>query len=390
MRAAGTLDSLEFRRRATLAADAARLKAEQAQLQREITAALAAAPGERQITTWLSGGENLEQIDSQVAENRRVATLRSGEAHQRRGELNHQLKLLAEDRRLAEKRMELDVVEMRLEEAIKRWRVLAVCGLLLEAVREYYEREHQPQALREASGYLARLTGGRYRRVWTPLGEHVLRVDDAEGRSLSIEVLSSGTREQLFLALRLALASSYARRGVELPLVLDDVLVNFDVTRAKAAALVLRDFARQGHQVLVFTCHEHIARLFRHIKAEVRNLPDHAHGNSPVVEKFAAVRSRVSREEVPVEVTAEEPPQTGMGLDLEFIEVEPPLPQSKPQPPALRTPPRPPRRPAPGADRVRWSAEEFDGELSDRVRRDAWEDDAETGDASALDDTQAA
>ncbi len=60
------------------------------------------------------------------------------------------------------------------------------------------------------------------------------------------------------MSLRLALASSYARRGAPLPLVLDDVLVNFDADRAKAAAAVLRDFAAAGHQLLVFTCHEHI------------------------------------------------------------------------------------------------------------------------------------
>ena len=112
--------------------------------------------------------------------------------------------------------------------------------------------------MQEASGYLDRLTQGRYCRVWTPLGQHALRVDDAEGHALPVEALSRGTREQLFLSLRLALASSYARRGAPLPLVLDDVLVNFDADRAKAAAAVLRDFAAAGHQLLVFTCHEHI------------------------------------------------------------------------------------------------------------------------------------
>ena len=82
------------------------------------------------------------------------------------------------------------------------------------------------------------------------------------GIALPVEALSRGTREQLFLSLRLALAACYARRGAPLPLVLDDVLVNFDIERAKAAAAVLRDFAAAGHQVLIFTCHEHILRLF--------------------------------------------------------------------------------------------------------------------------------
>ena len=151
--------------------------------------------------------------------------------------------------------------------------MLAATEWLLAGVRKRYERERQPETLREASGYLERLTAGRYSRVWTPLEEDALRVDDAEGRSLPVEVLSRGTREQLFLSLRLSLVSSYARRGIDLPLVLDDVLVNFDARRARAAATVLRDFAARGHQLLVFTCHEHVAELFRALDVPVRELP---------------------------------------------------------------------------------------------------------------------
>ena len=75
--------------------------------------------------------------------------------------------------------------------------------------------------------------------------------------------LSRGTREQLFLSLRLALVSLFARRGIKLPMILDDVLVNFDMQRAAATVDVLAEFGQQGHQLLVFTCHEHIARLFK-------------------------------------------------------------------------------------------------------------------------------
>ncbi len=285
----------------------------------------------------------------------------------------------------------------------ERWRVLTTCGLMLAAVREYYEREHQPQALRDASVYLQRLTGGRYTRVWTPLGQHCLKVDDQQGTSLGVEVLSSGTREQLFLALRLALVAAYARRGVVLPLVLDDVLVNFDVVRAKAAAMVLRDFARQGNQVLVFTCHEHISKLFKNIKADVRQLPDRLQMFS--AEDASGRRSRRTRIEVapepmpvvePGEVVepvleAEEPslpePELPEDAPLESTlpespaevapVVEHPLPPVEPPPgPARRSVPRP--APRPRGRRDRWSAEEFEGELTDRVRSgvatDSWRD----------------
>jgi hypothetical protein len=233
-------------------------------------------------------------------------------------------------------------------------------------VRDYYEREHQPQALREASGYLQRMTGGRYTRVWTPLGQHLLRVDDAQGTCLGVDVLSRGTREQLFLALRLALASAYARRGAQLPLVLDDVLVNFDVGRAKAASAVLRDFARAGHQILIFTCHEHIAKLFKQAKADVRQLPDNSQLTAP-----AADQPRRAGRRRPTVAPQPRPEVEPLLDDSELEEVSPAA--ELPPPLTVESPaaPQAPRStPEPRPERVEWSAEEFAGELTDRVRRE--------------------
>ena len=93
---------------------------------------------------------------------------------------------------------------------------------------------------------MAKLTSGQYRRIWTPLAHDVLLVETADGQSLPVDVLSRGTREQLFLSVRLALVATFARRGVNLPMVLDDVLVNFDVGRAQRAAEVLTRVRRRG------------------------------------------------------------------------------------------------------------------------------------------------
>ena len=103
----------------------------------------------------------------------------------------------------------------------------------------------------------------------TPLGTNRLNVDNSDGKSLPIEVLSRGTREAVFIALRLALAAAYARRGVMLPLVLDDVLVNFDRSRAIHAVRTLQQFSQLGHQVMMFTCHDHIVDIFHEVSAEV-------------------------------------------------------------------------------------------------------------------------
>ena len=272
---AGIANEVELRERAAEHARRQSLSERRDALSHDIAAALAGRLTEDDMRNWLERPKVLdlesrwEELERQI----QLVTSRLHGLHEQRGRLEHETASLVEDRRLASRLVELGVVEEQVRQAIERWRALTVTECLLDAVRRTYETERQPEALKEASQYLQRLTAGRYTRIWTPLGERVLRVDDGEGNSLSVELLSRGTREQLFLSLRLALVSVYARRGIDLPLVLDDVLVNFDARRAKAAAAVLRDFAQAGHQVLVFTCHEHLWKLFRHLKIATHQLP---------------------------------------------------------------------------------------------------------------------
>ena len=182
---------------------------------------------------------------------------------------------LASDRRDAYVQLELARTEERLKKAISRWHDLVCTSQLLESIRRCYEQQRQPAALQEASLYLERITEGRYRRVWTRLDQEMLCVEDCRGHHLPVRSLSRGTREPLMLALRLALVSQFARRGIRLPIVLDEVLVHFDAQRARAAAEVLKDFAAAGgHQMFVFTCHKHLVSLFTEMGADVRLLPD--------------------------------------------------------------------------------------------------------------------
>ena len=198
----------------------------------------------------------------------RIATLQTAQ-----GELAQAMKQLGDDDRLMTARLELGCVERQLNQLSRRWQTLSMASCLLEDVCGTVENERQPETLREASSFLNQLTDGKYVRIWTPLGSNQLKIDDSEGNSLPLDVLSRGTGEAVFIALRLSLAAAYARRGVMLPLVLDDVLVNFDGSRAEHAARTLKTFAELGHQVMMFTCHEHIVEIFHEIGVEVRQMP---------------------------------------------------------------------------------------------------------------------
>ncbi|QDV24335.1 AAA family ATPase [Aureliella helgolandensis] len=219
------------------------------------------------------GAADLEKRWEQISQRTQQAEQRVEQLHLRQGELSQEMKSLAANTRLSEAKLELVCIENQLKACGEHWQTLAATTGLLDRVCEVYETERQPETLREASAFLSQLTEGKYVRIWTPLGKNQLRIDNGAGQALPLEVLSRGTREAVFISLRLSLAAAYARRGVTIPLVLDDVLVNFDSIRAESAAKVLRDFAELGHQVVMFTCHEHIMRIFDRIGVQVRVLP---------------------------------------------------------------------------------------------------------------------
>ena len=255
----------------------AELRRELATVETSIRTALGTQFEESTLAEALNDAE-AETLESRWEElTARLEALESqrSAAYEQRGAIGEQLKAMSEDRSMQRRQLELGIVEQKLTDAVRKWQTLAVVELLLESIRREYEEHRQPETLREASRYLDRLTQGRYGRIWTGMAEESLFVDDDTGRTIAVEHLSRGTREQVFLALRLSLVRLFARRGARLPVVLDDVLVNFDADRTRAAAELLAEFASDDQQVLVFTCHPHIVETFVGSGATILELPHH-------------------------------------------------------------------------------------------------------------------
>jgi uncharacterized protein YhaN len=96
---------------------------------------------------------------------------------------------------------------------------------------------------------------GRFARLQVGLEERRLEcVEAIDGKGLEVEQLSTGTRMQLFLALKLASLEQYLKTAPPLPLVLDDVLVEWDDERSRVALGVLAEFSERV-QILLFTHH---------------------------------------------------------------------------------------------------------------------------------------
>jgi len=144
-------------------------------------------------------------------------------------------------------------LEQELREVVDEWRRLQLSSRLVEVALERFEGRHQPGVLREAGRLFAQVTDGRYPRIVQSDEDAGFSVLTADGVHRSPRELSRGTAEQLYLCVRLGLVAELSRARAPLPVVMDDVLVNFDDERAAAMAGVLATFAAD-HQLFFFTC----------------------------------------------------------------------------------------------------------------------------------------
>ena len=140
-------------------------------------------------------------------------------------------------------------------------------AMLLQWAIDRYRQEKQAPLLRRAGGLFERLTGGAFTTLEVDYDDRdrahlVGRRPDRQAQAVPVSGMSTGTADQLFLALRIASVEDYLDRADALPFVADDLFVNFDDDRAGAGFEVLGALARRT-QVLFFTHHRHLVDVAR-------------------------------------------------------------------------------------------------------------------------------
>ena len=198
----------------------------------------------------LRAEEKREAVDAEV---KRLST--------RRGSLQSDLKKLTGEEESSKLRAERRRLLEEMRGYAREWAVRAIAENLLNEARLKFEKERQPEVVRNAASFFKDITDGRYEKVFSPLGGSEIRVTDFTGNAKRPSELSRGTREQLFLSLRFGLIRDLGRRSERLPVIVDEALVNFDPHRGLRAASAFVDLA-QTNQVLVFTCHRQIVDWF--------------------------------------------------------------------------------------------------------------------------------
>ena len=149
-------------------------------------------------------------------------------------------------------------------DAAEQYIRLQLARIVLQGAVDQYREKTQSDMLKRSSDLFCLLTGSSFSGLkldWDETGNVVLvGVRSLTSDSVALDGMSDGTRDQLYLALRLASMELYARDQEPIPFILDDILIKFDDARSIAAIRALADLAKHT-QVLLFTHHQHLVDL---------------------------------------------------------------------------------------------------------------------------------
>ena len=140
--------------------------------------------------------------------------------------------------------------------ALERYLELSLASDLLGEAMAEVRAEQQDPLIARAGVLFAAMTEGEFVGIETDVDEKgapVVKGKRANGETESVAKMSDGTRDQLFLAFRLASLESYGESAEPLPFIADDILVHFDDDRAQGDARSVSPSFGKRNQVLLFT-----------------------------------------------------------------------------------------------------------------------------------------
>ncbi|TDQ97610.1 ATP-binding protein [Paraburkholderia silvatlantica] len=151
-------------------------------------------------------------------------------------------------------------------DAAEQYLEAATASRLLKWATDRYRDQKQGPMLRRAGEIFSGLTLGDFARlvVDNERNPPALYARRNTGKTVEVSGMSEGTRDQLFLALRIAALELQLVSKAALPFVADDLFINFDDERAKAGFAALRNLSAKT-QVLFLTHHDHLLPLIREI-----------------------------------------------------------------------------------------------------------------------------
>jgi uncharacterized protein YhaN len=187
------------------------------------------------------------------------------EARESRNTARQAFEAIGGDDRAARAEADRQASLAEITEIAERYVRLRSAIVLLQWAIDRYRREKQAPILKRAGALFTILTCGSFQTLrleFDELDNVQLAGIRKDGRQVPVSGMSTGTADQLYLALRLAAVEDYLERAEPMPFIADDLFINFDDKRSAAGFSVLSELAKKT-QVLFFTHHEHLLEVAR-------------------------------------------------------------------------------------------------------------------------------
>lgn len=208
---------------------------------------------------WMKEHQELSKlIDKETAD--------LGELQKNQGAVENEIFRLAGDNTITQVLQKKEKVEAELKESFEEWLSYMYTEEILEKAQATYESGKQPQIVAKANEFLQAMTQGKYSLTISEDGKTIGIVDGAH-RVKDAKIWSSGTGDQVFLSIRLAMALSFGEQIEPLPIVLDDIFVRFDEARQRETLRFLMDLGKT-QQIFLFTCHARTMHIAEEVGAE--------------------------------------------------------------------------------------------------------------------------
>lgn len=161
----------------------------------------------------------------------------------------------------------------RMSDCAERYIKVFTAARLLRWSIDRYREEKQGPMLSRASAIFAQLSLNSFERLSVDFDRNpmVLEGQRPDGRRVGIAGLSDGTRDQLYLALRLAALELHLLQAPPLPFIADDLFINYDDARSRAGLQALADLSRRT-QVIFLSHHDHLTELAREVFGKELNV----------------------------------------------------------------------------------------------------------------------
>ena len=185
-----------------------------------------------------------------------------------KGREEKELELMDGSDRAAALADQAQAILARIRSNAERYVRVKLAGRILHDQIERYRKENQGPLVKRASEHFAALTLGSFDGLMTDFNdkdEPILAGIRPDGARVTVEGMSTGSRDQLYLALRLASLEKYMESAEPMPFIVDDVLVDFDDERSEAALNALLKLS-EATQVILFTHHSQVIEQTKMMK----------------------------------------------------------------------------------------------------------------------------